>query len=106
MDQDNPGRRARRTRRGRNGASRRAHAGSASAGADLPDLLGRFSDALSLISVVQRSLAAQESARIGDEEVALGRAIDELKAVYNELDASAATLPSAMATHLAPPSDE
>jgi len=91
MGRDNRGLRARGSgsgsgRAGR--AQRKPRISAPQAGSNLHDLLGRFSDALSLIAVVQRSLSSQESARIGDEEVALGRAIDELKAVYNELDAS------------------
>lgn len=67
-------------------------------GPDLPDILGRFSDALSMLSVVSRSLAARDFAGTGDEEIALRRAIDELKAVYNELDAAAARIGSAATT--------
>jgi hypothetical protein len=92
MGRDNRGLRARRSSRGgsarRNRVSRKPRTSTSHAGSNLHDLLGRFSDALSLVTVVQRSLSSQESARIGDEEVALGHAIDELKAVYNALDAS------------------
>ncbi len=62
---------------------------------DLQGILGRFSDALSMIAVVCRSLSARESSGIGDEEVALRHAIDELKAVYNELDAAVVLIQSA-----------
>lgn len=55
---------------------------------NLPAILGRFSDALSLLAVVHRSLSLQEFAGVGDEEITLRRAIDELKAVYDELDSA------------------
>ncbi len=99
MDQRNRGRRARRAR----------HAGEEQMqeparpvavrrdGPDFEAILGRFSDALAMIAVVGRSLSARESSGIGDEEVALRRAIDELKAVYNELDAVAVLIRSAVA---------
>jgi hypothetical protein len=54
-----------------------------------PDLLAimeHFSQALSLVIVCHRSLAAQPSAGIGDEEETLRRAIRLLKDVYNEID--------------------
>ena len=107
MGRDNRGRRARgnarRDSKRRLGASGRSAAATARATPSLNDLLGRFSDALSLVTVVQRSLSAQESARIGDEEVALGHAIDELKAVYDALDASTPLLQSALSKPPAPP---
>jgi hypothetical protein len=68
---------------------------------DLGDILGRFSDALSMIAVVHRSLSAQEFAGTGDEEVTLRQAISALQAVYNELDAAAALIRSDAATRLA-----
>lgn len=68
---------------------------------DLDDLLGRFSDALSLATVVRRSLSTQESAPIADEEVALARAIEALKAVYNELDATRAVFRTTTVDRLA-----
>jgi hypothetical protein len=107
MGRDNRGRRARGS--GRRGSNRRRRAAGKSsalrsrAASNLNDLLGRFSDALSLITVVQRSLSARESARIGDEEVALGHALDELKSVYNELDASTMCIQSAAGEPAAAP---
>lgn len=101
MGRDSRGRRTHESgRRGlnrRNGRARQPASHVQHFNDDFGDLLGRFSDALSLITVVHRSLSARESGPIGDEEVALGRAIDELKAVYNELDASTAFIRSAAA---------
>jgi hypothetical protein len=92
--------------------SRRARGGSAKRGAprtkrskrrsapdapDVPAILGRFSDALSLLAVVQRSLSLQELSGVGDEEITLRRAIEELKAVYDELDSAAPRLRPAAA---------
>ncbi len=100
MDQRNRGRRAQPSRPA--GTRRRQKPGPREArahdGPDLQDILGRFSDALSMIAVVCRSLSARESAGIGDEEVALRHAIDELKAVYNELDAAVVLIRSAATT--------
>lgn len=103
MDQRHPGRRVRQSRHvGGNGPRKSTSPLARDQGVpDLLAILGRFSDALSMIAVVHRSLAAQESAGAGDEEVALRHAIDELKAVYNELDAAAALIRSGAATHLA-----
>lgn len=100
MDQRNRGQRAQqRPHAGGEGLQKRARpAPSAHAGPDLQAILGRFSDALSMIAVIRRSLAARESAGIGDEEVALRHAIEELQAVYNELDAAAALIRSAATT--------
>jgi hypothetical protein len=103
MDQRNPGRRARQSRHA-GGTGPQKSTSPLAPEHDAPDLhaiLGRFSDALSMIAVVYRSLSAQESAGAGDEEVALRHAIDELKAVYNELDAAASLIRAAAATHLA-----
>jgi hypothetical protein len=56
------------------------------------EIMGRFSQALSLVIVCHRSLAAQASADVGDEEETLRQAIRLLKNVYNEVDlASIAT---------------
>jgi len=49
-------------------------------------LLGDLSDAISLVTVVHRSLAAQEAAGAGDEEVALRHALGLLRATYSGLD--------------------
>jgi hypothetical protein len=59
---------------------------------DLPAIMDHFARALSLVIVCHRSLAAQPSAGVGDEEETLRRAIRLLKDVYNEIDlASMAT---------------
>ena len=52
----------------------------------LCEILHRFAQALSLVIVCHRSLAAQESADVGDEEETLRRAIRLLQDVYNEVD--------------------
>jgi hypothetical protein len=59
-------------------------AGSASP--DLWEILGRFDEALSLVIVCHQSLAAKESADIGDEEEVLRQGIRLLKEVHRELD--------------------
>ncbi len=102
MDQRNRGPRVR-ARVARRGAPRKATSAARALpnAFDVPGLLGRFSDALSLLAVVQRSLAMQEFAGVGDEEVSLRRAIDELKAVYEELDSASPGLQSAAAARLA-----
>lgn len=82
-------------------SSRTSPASHSRALPDFDGLLGRFSDALSLVTVVRRSLSALESAPIADEEVALAQAIDALKAVYNELDATTALIRSATLGRLA-----
>jgi hypothetical protein len=53
---------------------------------DLLTIMEHFSRALSLVIVCHRSLAAQPSADVGDEEETLRRAIRLLKDVYNEID--------------------
>jgi len=53
---------------------------------NLYEILHRFAQALSLVIVCHRSLAAQESADVGDEEETLRRAIRLLQDVYNEVD--------------------
>ncbi|MGH8259481.1 MAG: hypothetical protein ACREUG_07295 [Steroidobacteraceae bacterium] len=63
----------------RRAASARASPGSA-------DVLGRFSDALSLRNVAQNSLSAKEIPGTGDEVVAIRHAADALKIVYDSLD--------------------
>lgn len=67
------------------GRSRR-RAASARAFAESADVLGRFSDALSLLNVAQSSLSAKEIPGTGDEVVAIRHAADALKVVYDELD--------------------
>ncbi len=63
------------------------HVGSAVADRpDLSSILGDFSDAISVVTVVQRSLAAQELAGAGDEEVTLRHALILLRTVYDRLD--------------------
>jgi hypothetical protein len=53
------------------------------------EILGRFDQALSLVIVCQQSLAAKESAAIGDEEEVLRQGIRLLKEVHKELDRGA-----------------
>jgi hypothetical protein len=50
-------------------------------------LLGRFREAKAWVAVCRRSLAAQELAEAGDEEVGLEHAIRQLQRVYDALDA-------------------
>ena len=57
------------------------------------DVLGRFSDALSLLSVAQCSLASKELRGTGDEEVALRHALGALREVYTDLDRAAISVP-------------
>lgn len=52
----------------------------------LSDARARFSDALSLLTVVHGSLSAKELPGTGDEEVVLRYALDMLRAAYNALD--------------------
>jgi hypothetical protein len=54
--------------------------------ADMPMLLGNLSDAIAVVTVVQRSLEALEIRAVGDEEVALRYALTLLRAAYNALD--------------------
>lgn len=67
------------------GRSRRRTAG-ARAGTESADVLGRFSDALSLLNVAQNSLSTKEIPGTGDEVVAIRHAADALKVVYDNLD--------------------
>jgi hypothetical protein len=53
------------------------------------EILGRFDQALSLVIVCQQSLAAKESAAIGDEEEVLRQGIRLRKEVHKELDRGA-----------------
>jgi hypothetical protein len=73
--------------RGRRKGAVPAAAGSVSP--DLWEILGRFDQALSLVVVAHRSLAAKESAEVGDEEEALRQGIRLLKEVHKELDRGA-----------------
>lgn len=50
------------------------------------EIMGRFAKAISVVVVCHRSLAAQPSAIVGDEEETLRWAIRLLKDVYNEVD--------------------
>ena len=52
----------------------------------LAEIMGHFAQAISLVVVCHRSLAAQSLADVGDEEETLRRAIRLLKDVYNEVD--------------------
>lgn len=61
-------------------------AAATSSGSDLFTLLGDLSDAISVVSVVHRSLAALEIAAVGDEEVALRYALTLLRSTYSALD--------------------
>ena len=72
-------------RSGRIGRSRR-HVEGAWPSREAADALGRFPDALSLLSVAQRSLSAKESPGASDGVVANRYASDALKCIYNELD--------------------
>ncbi len=65
---------------------RTAEGDSTAASADLTALLGELSDAISVVTVVDRSLAAQELAGAGDEEVTLRYALSLLRTVYGRLD--------------------
>jgi hypothetical protein len=51
------------------------------------ELLGRFRQAKSLVAVCRRSLAAQELAEAGDEEVGLQHALQRLQQAYDAFDA-------------------
>jgi hypothetical protein len=53
---------------------------------DFLELLGDLSDAISVITVVHRSLEAKEIAEVGDEEVALRHGLALLRAAYSALD--------------------
>lgn len=83
---DSSGRRSRRTRKG---ASRENPVET-----KLLEIMGRFTEALSLIIVCHRSLAAQSSADVGDEEETLRQSIRLLKNVYNEIDLASMAMPN------------
>jgi hypothetical protein len=74
---------------GSRGRRRRSDAAASPAGTVAPDLwqiLGRFDQALSLVVVCHRSLAAKQSADVGDEEEVLRQGIRLLRDVHNEFD--------------------
>ena len=48
--------------------------------------LGALSDAISLVTVVHRALAAREDDGVGDEEFALRHALGLLRAAYDGID--------------------
>ena len=54
--------------------------------ADLWEILGRFDQALSFMTVCQQSLAAKESPDVGDEEEVLREGIHLLRRVHQDLD--------------------
>jgi hypothetical protein len=56
---------------------------------ELWEILGRFDQALSLVTVCRQSLAAKESADVGDEEEVLRQGIRLLREVHSELDRGA-----------------
>ena len=76
------------SQRPRSARSRRSrrHAKAARPPPDAADALGRFSGALSLLSVAQSSLSAKEISGTGDEFVAIRYAADALKCIHEELD--------------------
>lgn len=71
-----------------NGNATRATADppSLSEDVDILNLLGNLSDAISVVTVVHRSLEALEVRAVGDEEVALRYALTLLRAAYSALD--------------------
>jgi hypothetical protein len=52
----------------------------------VPEIMGHFGRAISVVVVCQRSLAGQELLHAGDEDEALLEAITMLRRAYNELD--------------------
>ena len=75
----------RRPRSGRIRRSRRRAEG-ARPPQEAAGVLGRFSDALSLLNVAQDALSAKEISGTADELVAIRCASDDLKRIYNEID--------------------
>ena len=59
---------------------------------DLLAVLGSLSDAISVVTVVHHSLAGQEIAGVGDEEVTLRYALTLLQSAYSALDATSCRL--------------
>jgi hypothetical protein len=70
----------------RSGGPRRGTASDDLGRTTLSTLLGEFSDAISLVTVVHRSLTAREDDPAGDEEVTLGLALRLLRFAYDRLD--------------------
>jgi hypothetical protein len=64
----------------------RRRAEGARAAPEGADVLGRVSDALSLLNVAQNSLPAKEISGTSDEVVALRYASDALRRIYSEID--------------------
>jgi hypothetical protein len=73
-------------RPGRIEQSRRRAAGTRVSPQTAADILGRFSDALSLLKVAQNSLSAKEIPGTGDELVAIRHASQVFEDVYTDLD--------------------
>jgi len=63
-----------------------SRAAATSSESDLFNLLGDLADAISVATVVHRSLAALEIAAVGDEEAALRYALTLLRSTYSALD--------------------
>ena len=59
---------------------------AANAQAILCARLGALSDAISLVTVVHRAIAAREDDGVGDEELALRHALGLLRAAYDGFD--------------------
>ena len=59
---------------------------AANAQAILCARLGALSDAISLVTVVHRAIAAREDDGVGDEELALRHALGLLRAAYDGID--------------------
>lgn len=75
-------------------ATQEAAAGSSAMSdqVDILALLGDLSDAISVVTVVHRSLEAKEIAEVGDEEVALRHGLTLLRAAYTALDVASLRL--------------
>lgn len=84
----------------RNGKKDTARPTTESGSPNVWEILGRFDQALSLVIVCQQSLAAKESADVGDEEEVLRQGIRLLKEVHKEIDRSAAWVKGRAATDL------
>ena len=64
--------------------------------------LGEFSDAISMVTIVLRSLEAQEIAAVGDETAALRCALKMLLGAYVGLDTFISQLPGECAASSCP----